>query len=60
VPFLKFAANKGLDDKPADYSFVLRGYVRHWLAKVWREFDRIKLIDLVGPSKSARMERKAS
>jgi hypothetical protein len=60
VPFLKFAANKGPDDKPADYSFVLRGYVRHWLMNVWREFDRIELTDLVGSSKSARIERKAS
>jgi hypothetical protein len=39
---------------------VLRGYVRHWLTNVWREFDRIKLTDLVGSSKSARIERKAS
>jgi hypothetical protein len=60
VPFRKFAANKGPDDKPADYSFVLRGYVRHWLMNVWREFDRIELTDLVGSSKSARIERKAS
>jgi hypothetical protein len=60
VPFLKFVANKGVDDAPADYSFVLRGYVRHWLTNVWREFDRINLTDLVGSSKSARIERKAS
>src|SRR5216684_2635513 len=40
VPFLKFIANKGVDDEAADYSFVLRGYVRHWLTNVWREFDR--------------------
>jgi hypothetical protein len=60
VPFLKFIDNKGVDDKAANYSFVLRGYVRHWLTNVWREFDRIKLIDLVGSSKSARIERKAS
>lgn len=60
VPFLKFVANKGVGDEPADYSFVLRGYVRHWLTNVWREFDRIKLTDLVGSSKSARIERKAS
>jgi hypothetical protein len=31
---------------------VLRGYVRHWLANVWSEFDRIKLTDLVGSGKS--------
>jgi hypothetical protein len=60
VPFIKFIANKGVHDEAADYSFVLRGYVRHWLTNVWREFDRIKLTDLVGSSKSARIERKAS
>jgi hypothetical protein len=60
VPFLKFISNKGVNDEDADYSFVLRGYVRHWLTNVWREFDRIKLTDLVGSSKSARIERKAS
>src|SRR6202048_4543380 len=51
VPFLKFVANKGVDDESANYSFVLRGYVRHWLANVWSEFDRIKLTDLVGSGK---------
>jgi len=30
-------------------SFVLRGYVRHWLGQVWGEFDRVKLLDLVSP-----------
>ena len=50
VPFLKFVANKGVHDEAANYSFVLRGYVRHWLANVWSEFDRIKLTDLVGGS----------
>src|SRR6201991_2376687 len=53
VPFLKFVANKGLQDEAANYSFVLRGYVRHWLANVWSEFDRIKLTDLVGSSGKA-------
>src|ERR1700741_2711478 len=52
VPFLKFVANKRGNDETGDYSFVLRGYVRHWLANVWSEFDRIKLTDLVGPNKS--------
>ena len=52
VPFLKFVANKGANDEAANYSFVLRGYVRHWLANVWSEFDRIKLTDLVGAGKS--------
>ena len=58
VPFLKFVANKGVKDEPANYSFVLRGYVRHWLANVWSEFDRIKLTDLVGSGKAtARGEK---
>ena len=48
VPFLKFVANKGPSDETANYSFVLRGYVRHWLGNVWGEFDRIKLTDIVG------------
>ncbi len=52
VPFLKFVGNKGLSDEAANYSFVLRGYVRHWLANVWSEYDRIKLTDIVGSSKS--------
>src|SRR5882757_5538034 len=54
VPFLKFVANKGINDEAANYSFVLRGYVRHWLANVWSEFDRIKLTDLVGAGKPSR------
>ena len=32
---------------PPSYSFVLRGYVRHWLGNVWAEYDRIKLTDIV-------------
>src|SRR6266850_356934 len=36
-----------LNGDPASYSFVLRGYVRHWLGNVWAEYDRIKLTDLV-------------
>ena len=47
VPFLTFVANKGPKGETANYSFVLRGYVRHWLGNVWAEYDRIKLTDLV-------------
>jgi hypothetical protein len=50
VPFVTFVANKGPRDAPANYSFVLRGYVRHWLGNVWSEFDRVKLSDLVSPA----------
>jgi hypothetical protein len=47
VPFLTFIANKKQGGDPASYSFVLRGYVRHWLGNVWAEYDRIALNDLV-------------
>jgi hypothetical protein len=49
VPFMSFVANKNAQAAPANYSFVLRGYVRHWLGQVWGEFDRLKLVDLVAP-----------
>jgi hypothetical protein len=47
VPFLSFIANKKQGGEPASYSFVLRGYVRHWLGNVWAEYDRIKLTDIL-------------
>jgi hypothetical protein len=47
VPFVTFIANKSPDGGAANYSFVLRGYVRHWLGNVWAEFDRVKLPELV-------------
>jgi hypothetical protein len=47
VPYLTFIANKKPSGEPAAYSFVLRGYVRHWLGNVWAEYDRIGLTDLV-------------
>jgi hypothetical protein len=47
VPYVSFVANKGASGQTASYSFVLRGYVRHWLGNVWAEFDRVKLIDIV-------------
>ena len=48
-PFVSFIANKNPKGEPANYSFVLRGYVRHWLGNVWGEYDRVKLIDLAAP-----------
>jgi hypothetical protein len=63
VPFLTFIANKDHKGDAAKYSFVLRGYVRHWLSNVWGEYDRIKLNDIVanapaanGKGSNARME----
>jgi len=52
VPYLTFIANKKQSGEPASYSFVLRGYVRHWLGNVWAEYDRIALTDLVGAQTS--------
>jgi hypothetical protein len=54
VPFVSFVANKGQNGQVAAYSFVLRGYVRHWLGNVWAEFDKVKLNDIV----AADIERK--
>jgi hypothetical protein len=48
VPYVTFIANKKQSGQPASYSFVLRGYVRHWLGNVWAEYDRISLTDIVG------------
>src|SRR5262245_33603901 len=49
VPFVSFVGNKSAKGETANYSFVLRGYVRHWLGNVWGEFDRVKLVDMVSP-----------
>src|SRR5262249_43661149 len=53
VPFLTFVANKDSKAETANYSFVLRGYVRHWLGNVWAEYDRVKLLDLLGAATEA-------
>ena len=53
VPFLTFVANKGAKGEASNYSFVLRGYVRHWLGNVWAEYDRIKLNDIVASAPGA-------
>ena len=49
VPYVSFVANKTAKGEAANNSFVLRGYVRHWLGNVWGEYDRVKLVDLVSP-----------
>jgi hypothetical protein len=56
VPYLSFIANKGQNGESAAYSFVLRGYVRHWLGNVWNEYDRIDLVDLVSPKDQVQMK----
>jgi hypothetical protein len=52
LPFITFVANKNQNGDAANYSFVLRGYVRHWLGQVWSEYDRVKLQDLVASAEN--------
>ncbi len=53
VPFAAFIANKKQSGEPASYSFVLRGYVRHWLDAVFAEYDRIGLINIIKEAKES-------
>jgi hypothetical protein len=59
VPYVSFVANKNAKGEPANYSFVLRGYVRHWLGNVWGEYDRVKLVDLVSPKVESNVRQVA-
>ena len=59
VPFVTFIANKKQNGDPAAYSFVLRGYVRHWLGNVWAEYDRIRLTDIVGAEREEDVRTQA-
>ena len=45
VPFSTFAKNKSAQGHNANYSLVLRGYVRTWLNLIYGEYDRVGLID---------------
>lgn len=54
TPFSTFIANQTADGEPADHSFVLRGYVRTWLARVADEFERVGLLDLVNSTSKGR------
>src|SRR5262249_634165 len=53
TPFTAFINNKKPNGDPTTYSFVLRGYVRHWLDGVWAEYDRAGIADILGGKKSA-------
>jgi hypothetical protein len=55
VPFATFTANKKQSGDPASYSFVLRGYVRHWLDTVWAQYDCIGLLDIVGAKEAPKV-----
>jgi class 3 adenylate cyclase len=41
VGYVSFVTNKLPNGESARYSFVLRGYVRHWLAEIWAYYDSI-------------------
>ncbi len=47
TPFSTFVSNKLATGQPADHSFVLRGYVRTWQAKIAEELGRIGLLSLM-------------
>jgi hypothetical protein len=53
VPYASFVENKSC-------SFVLRGYVRHWLGQVWREFDRVRLVELISQKSERNLRQAAS
>jgi hypothetical protein len=54
VPFASFIADRKANGEFASNSFVLRGYVRHWLNNVWAECDRVRLMDLIDARSSLR------
>jgi hypothetical protein len=47
TPYSTFIANQTAEGDAADHSFVLRGYVRTWLARVADEFERVGLLNLI-------------
>src|SRR3977135_3366928 len=53
VPYVTFIANKKRNGEQAANSFVLRGYVRHWLGNIWAEYDRIGVTDIARPKERA-------
>ncbi|MEL6505713.1 MAG: hypothetical protein AAFQ10_14810 [Pseudomonadota bacterium] len=47
VTFSDFVANKKPDGSDANFSFVLRGYVRKWMADIDAQFNELELIQNV-------------
>lgn len=54
TPYSTFIANQTAEGEQADHSFVLRGYVRTWLARVADEFERVGLLDLINSGGKGR------
>jgi hypothetical protein len=48
VSFTQFAMNKKSDGSNAEFSFVLRGYVKAWLKEVFGAFDQANINGIVG------------
>lgn len=44
LPFRSFIANKTPDGQNANFSLVLRGYCRKWLADIFAEFSRLEAL----------------
>jgi hypothetical protein len=50
VPFSTFIGNKNAHGAPANYSLVLRGYVRTWLMQVAAEYERAGVLKRIVPA----------
>jgi hypothetical protein len=53
VPFKDFIDNKAADGSNTGFSFVLRGYVRKWIADIDAEFSRLKVVQNLTNIRSA-------
>jgi len=45
VPFRSFIQNKTLDGQPANFSLVLRGYCRKWVADIFAQFAKMDCLE---------------
>ena len=60
VTFTDFISNRKPNGRDANYSFVLRGYVRKWISDLEAEFDKLDVIKaLMTPQASAEEEASA-
>ncbi|MEM8749606.1 MAG: hypothetical protein AAGF28_04850 [Pseudomonadota bacterium] len=59
VTFSDFVANKSSDGEPAKFSFVLRGYVRKWMADIDKQFGELKMVKNILAAKRAASSGKA-
>jgi len=48
LPFSEFVLDETQSKNPLRRSFVLRGYVRTWLDRVWRNFERAGMDGIAG------------